>query len=151
MQTANQSLASLYMKRLITLETALAASSNKDELQDMINRGVGRRGRAPGLGRAPGSGTAAGRRHGTWLEQEVSSCQLLHIRDGRAQGRRSAASASPTRWTPPIAALRREQIMVTRITPAKVKAEAAPKDEGRQDRQEGRRRRTSPSSRGSSP
>ena len=41
MQTANQSLASLYMKRLITLETALTASSNKDELQDMINRGVG--------------------------------------------------------------------------------------------------------------
>ena len=41
MQTANQSLASLYMKRLITIETAMAASSNKDELQDMINRGVG--------------------------------------------------------------------------------------------------------------
>jgi twitching motility protein PilT len=41
MQTANQSLASLYMKRLITLETAIGASSNKDELQDMINRGVG--------------------------------------------------------------------------------------------------------------
>jgi len=41
MQTANQSLASLYMKRLITLETAMTASSNKDELQDMINRGVG--------------------------------------------------------------------------------------------------------------
>ena len=41
MQTANQSLASLYMKRAITLETALNASSMKDELQDMINRGVG--------------------------------------------------------------------------------------------------------------
>src|SRR6476659_1506421 len=41
MQTANQSLASLYMKRQITLETALGASSNKDELQDMITRGVG--------------------------------------------------------------------------------------------------------------
>ena len=41
MQTQNQSLASLYQKRLITLETALSASSNKDELQDMINRGVG--------------------------------------------------------------------------------------------------------------
>src|ERR1700681_3472193 len=41
MQTANQSIASLYMKRLITLETALAASSNQDELQDMISRGVG--------------------------------------------------------------------------------------------------------------
>jgi twitching motility protein PilT len=41
MQTANQSLASLHMKRLITLETAITASSNRDELQDMINRGVG--------------------------------------------------------------------------------------------------------------
>jgi len=41
MQTANQSLASLYMKRLITLETALGASSLRDELQEMINRGVG--------------------------------------------------------------------------------------------------------------
>src|SRR4051794_36232297 len=41
MQTANQSLASLYMKKQITLETALGNSSNKDELQDMITRGVG--------------------------------------------------------------------------------------------------------------
>src|SRR5881227_2699220 len=41
MQTANQSLASLYMRRMITLDTAISASSNKDELQDMINRGVG--------------------------------------------------------------------------------------------------------------
>ena len=57
MQTANQSLASLYMKRLITLETAMTASSNKDELQDMINRGVGVVAGA-GLGRTAGS-TAA--------------------------------------------------------------------------------------------
>ena len=41
MQTANQSLASLFMKRLISQETALGASSNKDELVDMMNRGVG--------------------------------------------------------------------------------------------------------------
>ncbi|MGE0447961.1 MAG: type IV pilus twitching motility protein PilT [Vicinamibacterales bacterium] len=41
MQTANQSLASLYMRRLITKETALGNSSNKDELVEMINRGVG--------------------------------------------------------------------------------------------------------------
>src|SRR5471032_1985094 len=54
MQTANQSLASLYMKRLITIETAMTASSNKDELQDMINRGVGVVAGA-GLGRQAGS------------------------------------------------------------------------------------------------
>jgi twitching motility protein PilT len=41
MQTANQSLVSLHQRRLVTLETALGASSNRDELQDMINRGVG--------------------------------------------------------------------------------------------------------------
>jgi twitching motility protein PilT len=41
MQTANQSLATLYMKRLITMDTAISASSNRDELQEMINRGVG--------------------------------------------------------------------------------------------------------------
>src|SRR3954466_1786103 len=41
MQTANQSLATLYMKKQITLETALGASSLKDDLQDMISRGAG--------------------------------------------------------------------------------------------------------------
>jgi twitching motility protein PilT len=54
MQTANQSLASLHLKRLITFETAMAASSNKDELADMITRGVGVVAGA-GLGRAPGT------------------------------------------------------------------------------------------------
>jgi twitching motility protein PilT len=51
MQTANQSLATLYMKKLITLEHALTASSNREELQEMINRGVGVVAGA-GLGRA---------------------------------------------------------------------------------------------------
>jgi twitching motility protein PilT len=41
MQTMNQSLATLYQRKLITLEAALAASSHRDELQDLINRGVG--------------------------------------------------------------------------------------------------------------
>jgi twitching motility protein PilT len=40
MQTFNQSLASLYFKRQITLEMATARSSNADELQDLINRGA---------------------------------------------------------------------------------------------------------------
>jgi twitching motility protein PilT len=56
MQTANQSLASLYQKRLISLETAMGASSNRDELQDMINRGVGVVAGA-GLGRGSTAGT----------------------------------------------------------------------------------------------
>ena len=41
MQTMNQSLATLYFRRLITLETAINASSNREELQEMINRGAG--------------------------------------------------------------------------------------------------------------
>jgi twitching motility protein PilT len=41
MQTMNQSLATLYQTKKVTLETALSASSNRDELQDLINRGVG--------------------------------------------------------------------------------------------------------------
>ena len=40
MQTFNQGLANAYLGKLITLETALARSSNPEELQDMINRGV---------------------------------------------------------------------------------------------------------------
>jgi twitching motility protein PilT len=40
MQTFNQSLATLYFKKQITLEMAMARSSNSDELQDLINRGA---------------------------------------------------------------------------------------------------------------
>jgi twitching motility protein PilT len=41
MQTFNQSLATLYLSKQITLETALLRSSMPDELQEMINRGAG--------------------------------------------------------------------------------------------------------------
>jgi twitching motility protein PilT len=41
MQTMNQSLATLYFRRQITLDTATQASSNRDELQEMISRGAG--------------------------------------------------------------------------------------------------------------
>jgi len=41
MQTFNQSLATLYMQGHISMEAALMASSLKDELSDMIARGVG--------------------------------------------------------------------------------------------------------------
>jgi twitching motility protein PilT len=40
MQTFNQGLANAYFGKLITLDLALSRSSNPDELQDMINRGV---------------------------------------------------------------------------------------------------------------
>lgn len=41
MQTMNQSLASLYFRRLITLDTAMAVSSNQEELIDIIQRHEG--------------------------------------------------------------------------------------------------------------
>jgi twitching motility protein PilT len=41
MQTMNQSLATLYQRKQVTLEAALEKSSNRDELQDLISRGVG--------------------------------------------------------------------------------------------------------------
>lgn len=41
MQTFNQSLATLYQRRSITLQQAISYSSNPEELQDMINRGTG--------------------------------------------------------------------------------------------------------------
>lgn len=41
MQTFNQSLATLYFRKQITLQTALQRSSLPDELQEMINRGAG--------------------------------------------------------------------------------------------------------------
>ncbi|MBE3135454.1 MAG: type IV pilus twitching motility protein PilT [Acidobacteria bacterium] len=56
MQTFNQALASLYLSGKITMETAMAASSHKDELADMIARGVGV---VSGAGmRRPGSAAA---------------------------------------------------------------------------------------------
>jgi twitching motility protein PilT len=48
MQTFNQSLATLYAQKQITLEVAMARSSNQDELQEMINRGATLVGRTSG-------------------------------------------------------------------------------------------------------
>src|SRR5918995_3964809 len=55
MQTMNQSLATLYQKRLITIEAAMNASSSKDELEQMISRGAGVVAGA-GLHQRPGAG-----------------------------------------------------------------------------------------------
>jgi twitching motility protein PilT len=58
MQTMNQSLATLYFRRTITLDTAIGASSNREELQEMINRGVGV---VPGAGLGRPGAQVAGR------------------------------------------------------------------------------------------
>src|SRR5437773_2274299 len=60
MQTFNQSLATLYFQKQITIEVALARSSNQDELQEMINRGASLAGRQ-GAGVAAARGTATGK------------------------------------------------------------------------------------------
>jgi twitching motility protein PilT len=57
MQTFNQSLASLYFKRMITLQIALARSSFPDELQEIIARGPGSLN--PALGNIPGGADSA--------------------------------------------------------------------------------------------
>jgi twitching motility protein PilT len=57
MQTMNQCLATLYHRRLITFEAAMEKSSLKDELEQMISRGVGVVAGA-GMGRA-GAGAPA--------------------------------------------------------------------------------------------
>src|SRR6059036_1658269 len=59
MQTFNQSLASAYFNRQISLETAMLRSSLPDELQEMINRGAGLNRNQPG---AMAKGAAPGRR-----------------------------------------------------------------------------------------
>jgi twitching motility protein PilT len=58
MQTFNQSLATLFFQKQITMEVALARSSNADELQEMINRGAGLNSRA---GATPAKATATGK------------------------------------------------------------------------------------------
>ncbi len=62
MQTFNQALATLYHKRLITLEMAMQRSSNSDELRDLIEHGAGIN---TGGNGAPGTSTAP--RHATPL------------------------------------------------------------------------------------
>jgi twitching motility protein PilT len=57
MQTFNQALATAYLQKQVSLETALQRSSNPDELQEMINRGASltNRGGASGASMARGA------------------------------------------------------------------------------------------------
>ena len=55
MQTMNQSLATLVFRRQITQDTAINASSNREELVEMISRGAGVVAGA-GMGRPGGPG-----------------------------------------------------------------------------------------------
>ena len=98
MQTFNQSLASLYFAKQITLQTALGISSNPEELQDMINRGAGLStpqagGRPPTRPRAASSGRsndACIRLEG----QDAGRQGRLRRAGRRQQGRGDAAAAA---------------------------------------------------------
>ena len=149
MQTLNQSLATLFFNRQITMDTALAASSHKDELMDMINRGVGvvpgaglgtgparRRRRARGRpvgGSATASASTVDSREST-VEKPGVEPMATFAYTGRTRG---GETVSGERVADTIeaatAALRRDQILVTKIAPAKAKAEpkAAGKAKGR--------------------
>lgn len=54
MQTFNQALATLYLKKQITLDVAMQRSSNPDELKDLIERGSGLNQAYNGQGKPPG-------------------------------------------------------------------------------------------------
>ena len=90
MQTGNQSLASLYHKRLITLETALGSSSNRDELQEMISRGVGV---VPGAGM--GRAAACGRRRRCCFNGATSFPTWGYLHRAALPARHDAASMEP--------------------------------------------------------
>jgi twitching motility protein PilT len=62
MQTFNQSLATLYFKKQITIQVALSISSNPDELQEMINRGAGSIATSGGSQTASARGRQGGRK-----------------------------------------------------------------------------------------
>jgi twitching motility protein PilT len=68
MQTLNQSLANLYRRRLVTLETAMSISSNEEELKDLIGRKSPSAGVEAGIGgtikRFQDGAVVGGRREG---------------------------------------------------------------------------------------
>ena len=132
MQTMNQSLATLYQKRQITLETAMSASSLKDELEQMISRGAGVVAGAGHRDRRPcrRSGDDGARRSEFASRNADSELDVMptFAYSGRTRaGQTVTGERVADTMDAAVAALRREQIMVTRIDP----------DEGGEGRGEG--------------
>ena len=96
MQTMNQCLATLCLSGQITMETALSASSLKDELNEMIQRGTG-----VVAGAGPGRGVPDGSPPSVARGIRGQPCRPSRSRAAHAAGRRSAASGSPTLSTAP--------------------------------------------------
>ena len=110
MQTANGSLARLYAGRQISLETAMNASSRRDELQEMLGRKVGGGAARVIESKARGTRPRASVGDGTW--------QPLCIPGRMRSGERISGECGAESIQEAVAGLRREQIVVTRIEPA---------------------------------
>ena len=111
MQTFNQSLANAYFQKLITLEVALARSSNPDELQDLINRGV--TSPQPGAGKflyAVEPACSRDRLRGGMV-MPVFTYRGTNKTGATVQGERTAATKAEL-----AAMLRREQINVNKLS-----------------------------------
>ena len=136
MQTFNQALATAYFQKQITLEVALARSSNTDELQEMINRGASLESEpacAIGKGAAPAKRLSSSRQYRdqemalperteTAPEERIAArrelpCQFLHFQGKNASGQKKSAASGlrPTNkcW--------RSQLRRERITPGPIR------------------------------
>jgi hypothetical protein len=145
MQTMNQSLATLYQKRLIhSRRRWRLVAEGRAGTDDQP-----RRGRRPGAGMSRAGATFRERdeidtKLGADLYADI--CLFGTDRGGTdGHGERVADTMDAA-----VAALRREQIMVTRIDPTKA-AKARPSPRPGEEGASPSRRRTSPSSSGSSP
>ena len=137
MQTANQSLASLYMKRLITLETAMTAlveqgrAAGHDQSRRRRRRRrrdwAARRGRpAAGVARQLEASEVGVRSRS---EREGSIMPNFAYTGRTRAGQTVSGERAADSMDAAIAALRREQIQVTRITPAKAEGRGEEKAE----------------------
>ena len=111
MQTMNQSLARLVERRLITREAALATSSHRDELITILERGASAAPPAAAGRGPPHAGDAGG--------PMTTYAWVGRTRNGQiVRGERAAASTDSLSEQ-----LRREQILVTKISAAARKEE----------------------------
>jgi hypothetical protein len=106
MQTMNQSLATLYQRKQITLELALGASSNRDRIAGLDQSRRRAWSAGAGLGR-PGRSSAAA------PGGEVNG--ILRIQRRTRAGQTITGERAQTPLDAAVAALRREQILVTQI------------------------------------
>ena len=117
MQTFNQSLATAYFQKQITMETALARSSNQDELQEMISRGASCCRNRAGTGQGGRTRQAlGGRGQIDEFAQEKLTCQFLHFPERTQPGEKVSGERTAANKETLVTQLRRE-----RITPGPIR------------------------------